>query len=371
MLSILSVEEKIGQLFFIGVPAPELDHETISLIEEVRPGGVVLFTRNIRSPEGIRELTDHLRDLSKKTGLVIAVDQEGGLVDRFRHITTPFPSPRTIRDSESVDAATELGQITGEFLRRLGFNLNLAPTLCIMNDARDKLSNGLYTRSFGATPEEVLRYGAAYLTALHAAGCLGCLKHFPGLGGGSVDAHDEAPKIDLPREELREFDLAPYAELLNSGSQLALAILVGHGIYPNLDKRVRPATMSDVIVSDLLREDLGFDGLVLTDDLEMGAITRQFGIAEAALQAVLAGIDGLLICSRADLIRSAHTNLINAFEDGRLSTERLNQSIRRIATFKSFCQPPMELDMGKLQELRSRTEALNKRLGVTYLKKSR
>ncbi|MGH9915998.1 MAG: glycoside hydrolase family 3 N-terminal domain-containing protein [Pyrinomonadaceae bacterium] len=364
----LSTEEKVGQLLFIGIPGPELDDETISLINEVNPSGVVLFTRNITSYEGTRELTDRLHDLSKKTRLIIAVDQEGGLVDRFRRITTPFPSPRSIRESGSVDAAAESGQMTGELLRRLGFDLNLAPVLCIMNDARDKLSNGLYTRSFGATPGEVLRYAVPYLKALHGTGCPGCLKHFPGLGGGAADSHDEAPKIGLTREELREFDLVPYVELLNKEPQLARAILIGHGVYPNVDETLQPATMpatmSDAIVSGLLRNDLGFDRLVLTDDLEMGAIIKQYGIADAALQAILAGNDGLLICSRADFIRSAHSSLLNGVRDGRLSAQRLDESIRRIAAFKLLCQPPMELDIGRLRELAVRTEALNTRLNL-------
>src|SRR6266849_439075 len=221
----LTLEQQIGQLFCIGLPGTELDGPTRKLISDVSPGGVIIFGRNVASPEQLRRLTDDVRSLSPITPM-IGIDQEGGLVDRLRRIFTPMPSARTIRQHGDLAAARALGRITGEALRILGFNMNFAPVMSIMTDDRDLLSNGLYSRSFGRSPGEVLGYSTVYMRGLQGAGCVGCLKHFPGIGAGAVDSHIEMPLVPLSRDDLLAQDLAPYIELFQRADDRVRVVMV-------------------------------------------------------------------------------------------------------------------------------------------------
>src|SRR5919107_2702525 len=279
-LDSLPLEQQIGQLLFIGLPGTELDDEARALVEEVQPGGVIVFGRNVASPEQLRGLLDGVRAMLPVEPL-FGVDQEGGLVDRLRKICTPMPAARVIRQHGDLAAARAHGRITGEVLRLLGFNMNFAPVMSIMTDDRDLLSNGLYSRSFGRSPGEVLGYTMVYLRGLQGAGCLGCAKHFPGIGAGEVDSHDEMPIIQLSHEDLLAQDLAPYIELFQREDNMVRAVMVSHGGFPKVDLRrgtaggrLIPASINHQIVTKLLREELGYDGLVVTDDLEMGAIAK-------------------------------------------------------------------------------------------------
>src|SRR5919112_1410042 len=211
-LQSLPLEQQIGQLLFIGLPGTELDEETRALVEEVKPGGVIIFGRNVASPEQLRGLLDGVRAMLPVEPLV-GIDQEGGLVDRLRKICTPMPAARVIRQHGDLAAARAHGRLTGEILRLLGFNMNFAPVMSIMTEDRDLLSNGLYSRSFGRSPGEVLGYTTVYMRGLQGTGLLGCLKHFPGIGAGEVDSHIEMPLVPLTRDDLMSQDLAPYIEL--------------------------------------------------------------------------------------------------------------------------------------------------------------
>src|SRR5437773_4611167 len=197
----LPFEQQIGQCFFIGLPGTELDAETRELVEEIKPGGVILFGRNVDSPEQVRGLLDGVRALSPVPPL-FGIDQEGGLVDRLREIFTPMPSARAIRQHGDLAGVRTLGRVTGELLRRLGFNLNFAPVMSIMTEQRDLLSNGLYSRSYGRSPGEVLGYTTVYMRGLQGTGCLGCLKHFPGIGAGEVDSHMAMPVVSMTHDDL-------------------------------------------------------------------------------------------------------------------------------------------------------------------------
>src|SRR5882724_9334411 len=230
----LPLEEQIGQFFYIGLPGTELDAETRALIQEVRPGGDIIFGRNVRSPQQLRDLLDGVRKLVPTTPL-LGVDQEGGLVDRLRKIFTPMPSARTIREHGDLAGARGLGRISGEVLRLLGFNMNFAPVMSIMTEERDLLSNGLYSRSFGRSPGEVLGYTTVYLRGLQETGIVGCLKHFPGIGAGEVDSHEEMPMVRLTHEDLLAQDLAPYIELFQRRDDRVRCVMISHGGFPNID----------------------------------------------------------------------------------------------------------------------------------------
>jgi beta-N-acetylhexosaminidase len=368
----LSLEQQIGQFLFIGLPGTEVDQETRDLVSEVQPGGVIIFGRNVAGPEQLRTLLDGVRELVA-TPLLIGIDQEGGLVDRLRRIFTPMPAARTIRQHGDLAAARALGRITGETLRMLGFNINFAPVMSIMTDDRDLLSNGLYSRSFGRSPGEVLGYTTVYLRGLQGAGLLGCLKHFPGIGAGEVDSHEEMPVVQLSHDDLIAQDLAPYIELFQRRDDRIRCVMVSHGGFPNIDIReettgglLEPASLNYNIVTKLLREELGYKHLVITDDLEMGAIIRHFDIGDAAVKAALAGEDMLLICATPERIRRGHEALVEAARNGRLSPERIGETLHRIARTKAIVEGPVPLDLDRFKALSDEVARLNSKLNYVY-----
>ncbi len=368
----LPLEQQIGQFFFIGLPGTELDADTSALIKQVQPGGVIIFGRNVASPKQLRNLLDGVRELLPVEPLV-GIDQEGGLVDRLRKILIPMPSARTIRQHGDLAAARALGRITGEVLGMLGFNMNFAPVMSIMTDERDLLSNGLYSRSFGRSPGEVLGYTTVYLRGLQETGIIGCLKHFPGIGAGEVDSHEQMPLVQLSHDDLIAQDLAPYIELFGRRDDRVRCVMVSHGGFPNIDIRkeltgglLEPASLSHNLVTSLLREELGYRHLVLTDDLEMGAIARHCEIEAAVVRAFLAGEDMLLICAHPDQIRRGYEGLLGVARQGKLPKDRVRGSLKRIAGLKAIVKEPVPLDVGRFQALSEEITQLNAKLNYRY-----
>nr|MDQ3819584.1 hypothetical protein [Acidobacteriota bacterium] len=279
-----------------------------------------------------------------------------------------------IRQHGDLAGARALGRITGEVLRLLGFNMNFAPVLSIMTDDRDLLSNGLYSRSYGRSPGEVLGYTMVYLRGLQGTGCMGCLKHFPGIGAGEVDTHDEMAIVHMSHDDLIAQDLAPYIELFQREDDRVRAVMVSHGGFPNIvdikrgvaGGRLEPASLSYAVSTRLLRDELGYKHLVVTDDLEMGAISKHYSIEEAVMRAFEAGQDMFLICSHAEVALRGYNSLLQAARDGLVNQERLNTSLQRIAAFKALVQPPLPFDAARLQKLADETAALNRKLHYTY-----
>jgi beta-N-acetylhexosaminidase len=368
----LPLEKQIGQFFYIGLAGTELDADTRALIEEIQPGGVIIFGRNVAGARQLRNLLDGVRELLP-TPPLLGVDQEGGLVDRLRKIFTPMPSARTIREHGDLAGSRALGKITGEALRLLGFNMNFAPVMSIMTDERDLLSNGLYSRSFGRSPGEVLGYTTVYLRGLQETGIVGCLKHFPGIGAGEVDSHEQMPMVSLTHDDLMAQDLAPYVELFQRRDDRVRCVMVSHGGFPNIDISkgvtgglLEPASLSHNIVTNLLREELGYQHLVVTDDLEMGAIARHCEIESAVVRAFVAGNDMMLICARPDIIRRGYHALLGVARDGKLPRDRMRSSLRRIAAMKSSVKSPPAFDSEKFKALSEETTALNAKLNYKY-----
>ena len=333
--STITIEEKIGQLLFIGIPGSEFDQKTETLLMDIQPGGVCLFARNIREPEQTRELNDELR-LRSRIEPLISVDQEGGTVDRLKRIFSPSPAVSRLR---SVEDAAKLGKITAEVLKILGFNMDFAPVLDVIDSKRERTDNGLYSRSFGGDAESVAERAGSYARALNDSGIFSCAKHFPGLGAAKVDSHELLPAVSIRSEELFERDIKPYQTLLPMG--LIDSIMVAHASFPNIDLqeidvngKLLPSSLNGSIVNTLLRDQLGFNGLVITDDLEMGAIVNEYGIGEAAVMAILAGNDMIAICAGIDSIYTAFEAISKALTDGRISPERLDRSIERIIALK-------------------------------------
>ena len=368
----LPLEQQVGQLFFIGLPGTEIDQDARDLIKEIQPGGIILFGRNVESPLQVRKMLDDARTLIPTT-VLCGVDQEGGLVDRMREIFPPMPSARALRQHGDLAGVRTLGRVTGEILRMLGFDINFAPVMSIITQERSQLTNGLYSRSFGSSPGEVLGYTTVYMRGLQATGLLGCLKHFPGIGAGNVDSHIEMPLVPLSRDDLLAQDLAPYIELFQRADDRVRVVMVSHGGFPNIDIKhgttgglIEPASISQRIVNNLLRQELGYRHLVVTDDLEMGAIAKQFQIEDASIRAFSAGEDMLLICATPETIRRGYHGLLKAVRDKEFNERRLQASLRRIAATKALMRPPVELDMNRYDQLANEIKELNRRLDYVY-----
>ena len=368
----LPFEEQVGQFFFIGLPGTEVDAEARELIEEIKPGSIILFGRNIETAEQVRKLLDDSRALVP-TPLLCGIDQEGGLVDRLREIFPPMPSARALRQHGDLAGVRTLGRVTGELLRMLGLNINFAPVMSIITQERSQLTNGLYSRSFGSSPGEVLGYTTVYMRGLQGMGVLGCLKHFPGIGAGAVDSHIEMPVVPLSRDDLLAQDLAPYIELFQREDDRVRVVMVSHGGFPFIDIKkgttgglIEPASINSGIVTKLLRQELGYNHLVVTDDLEMGAIAKHCEIEEASVRAFAAGEDMLLICATPETIRRGYRALLKAAREQRISERRMQESLSRIADTKALMQPPTPLSIERFNQLAQEIKDLNKRLEYVY-----
>jgi len=349
----LPLEQKIGQLFFIGLAGTEVDNAARELLEEIAPAGVCLFARNIRESAQTRKLLDEIRELLPVKPF-LSLDQEGGLVDRLRRVVEPMPAADLLKTIERFET---LARITAEILRILGFNMNFAPVVDVVTEERGKFNNGgLFSRAFGKSKEEVVQFSQKYLKTLQANGVLGSIKHFPGLGASEVDSHEELPRVNLKTEEFSSIDLYPYQEFFKANE--VHAVMCAHAAFPNLDLqeqdqsgKLLPSSLSFNFTTKLLREHLGFDGLALTDDLEMGAILKNYGIGEACKMAIKAGQDQLLICNDANAIREGFSAILGAVKSGEIEETRVNNSLQRIAVVKNLIQPPLDFDKNRLSEL--------------------
>jgi len=288
----------LGQLLLVGVPGLELDSETASLFRKVQSGGYILFGRNIQSASQLRQLIDDLREVSQIEP-IITIDQEGGRVSRLKLIGHEPPNAQQLRKKGDPALLREHGRLTGELLRLFGFNLDLCPVLDIsFNDDAD---NSLRGRSYGTSVKQVIEFAGAFNEALLETGILSCGKHFPGYAAATLDPHHELPRIDRTREELNRTELAIFREFAHRVSSM----MVCHAWYPAFDREKTPASLSRSIVTDLLMSELDFDGLIMTDDLDMGAITNESGFTATMERAILAGNHLAMICHRVHLVEEA------------------------------------------------------------------
>ncbi|HUJ09112.1 MAG TPA: beta-N-acetylhexosaminidase [Verrucomicrobiae bacterium] len=325
----------MGNHLFVGFPGTQVTSETRHLLDTIQPGGVVLFARNIDDADELRALVRTLRTDFHPPPL-IAVDQEQGRVNRLRNIVGEAPSIAELKHSGGEKSARDFGHLTGRWLRESGIHMDFAPVLDL--ELFDKtVDNALHERCWGKTSEEVLLWAGAFLEGLEGEGIVACPKHFPGLGGATLDSHEKLPTISRSREQLLSEDIAPYQRLLGRLE----TIMVGHGHYPAFDgEKPLPASLSRRIITDLLRGQLGFSGLVLTDDMDMGAIAQFASIEQATVEAFNAGADIILVCHTAEKMLAAHEALTKAVESGRIPTERLLESEERIRRFheRRSCQ---------------------------------
>ncbi|MFQ5521727.1 MAG: beta-N-acetylhexosaminidase, partial [Candidatus Methylomirabilia bacterium] len=324
----MRLEELVGQRLMFGLPGPRLRSEDVQLFRDTHAGGLILYRRNFDSADGLVRLVAGLEEALERR-LLVATDHEGGRVIMFRDAVTIFPDNLAVATGEPHFARRQ-GQSEARELRRLGIDLNLAPVVDVLTDA---YSPNIGTRSYGKDPALVGRFGAARIGGMQGSGLSACAKHFPGKGHSPLDAHLRLPTIPSSWGEMRQVHLVPFVAAIEAGVH---AIMTSHPLYPNLDPTPRtPATFSRRIVGEYLRGELGFTGVIVSDDLEMGAIGEISGIGEAAVKAASAGHDLLLVCHTERAQREAWGALLEAYQANQLPWSELEASVERIQQLKA------------------------------------
>lgn len=321
-----SVDSDIGQLLVGGFAGPDIDPDFAELARAGRVGGVVLFRRNLPSLHEVRSLTGQLHQLHKDPPLLVALDQEGGRVQRLKAPFPEMPPMRSFGQRGDEDLCWASGRIVGAALRSLGFDQNYAPVLDVDSNPNNPV---IGDRAFSSNPELVSRLGVMFGKALESVGVAACGKHFPGHGDTEIDSHLALPTIKHPRSRLEALEWVPFLHASKCGLS---SIMTAHLVLEAFDEN--PSTLSGPVLS-ILRKELGFAGVIVSDDLEMKAIADHFGVAEAAVLAVQAGCDQVLICEHPHLVDEAFRALQRAVHEGQLSAEQIRQSADRVRTLKA------------------------------------
>ena len=329
----MSLEEQIGQVLMVGFWGNTPSQEIIDLIQHYHAGSIILFSRNVRAAQQVLELTRSLQMIAKQAGhpypLLIAIDKENGIVQRLGEAATIFPGNMALAiDSEEI--AYKVALATGQELKALGINMNLAPVVDVNNNSANPV---IGVRSFGEDPQQVARLGAAMVKGYHAAGILSCLKHFPGYGDTAVDSHLALPTLPYGLERLEALELVPFRSGIKAGAD---SVMIAHVAFPAMTRRnMLPATLSPDIVQGLLREKLGFNGAILSDCMEMKAISDTFGTERAAVLALQAGIDLVLVSHRYTQQRGSIAAIQEAVHTHELSPQAVQQAAERLLRLKA------------------------------------
>lgn len=332
----MNTAELAGQLCMVGFEDPDVTPDFRAWMKEYRPGGIIFFSRNLVDPLQIARLTNELQALAGEIPLLIAIDQEGGRVSRLPPPFTIFPPAATVARQGSTELAYQAAAVTARELRAVGINMNMAPVLDIHTNASNPI---IGDRAFGTEPEQVSLMGAATIAGLHDHRIVACGKHFPGHGDTSTDSHVELPVVHASRTRLKEVELKPFQYALDHGLQ---ALMTAHVHYPALDP-ANPATLSPIILSELLRQQMGFSGVIVSDDLEMRAILDHSSVGTAAVRSLQAGVDLLLVCKTRELQTETIETIRGAIETHELDAGCVKASVNRIARvkqqFSSHYQP--------------------------------
>ena len=324
----MTLREQIGQLFMIGFTGTTVTKDLASFLTASKPGGVIFFRRNLESVQQIVDLTNGLQKLSPAQPLLIAIDQEGGRVSRLPAEFTIFPPCGQLGQCNSSELAYSAAATIAKELRAVGINMNMAPVLDVNSNPDNPV---ICDRAFGAAPELVGEMGSATIGGLQDNMVVACGKHFPGHGDTATDSHKELPVVDAGLQRLRDTEFPPFQQAIRYG---VASLMTAHVLYRALDPEA-PATLSSAVIQRLLREEFRYEGVVFTDDLEMHAIIDHDGIGEAAVRSFVAGCDVLLICKDQDRVMTAMQAMERAVKDGRITQERLDQSLARVAKLKA------------------------------------
>ncbi|MDG0792895.1 glycoside hydrolase family 3 protein [Cohnella ginsengisoli] len=326
-----SLREKIGQLIVTGFPGASVTEELKALVRDWKIGNIILFSHNAENKSQLARLCGDLQGLiGTETGYpaLISIDQEGGRVTRLPRDAVNVPGAMAIAAAGDPSGALTAGRITAAELRALGINFNLAPVLDINNNKRNPVIN---VRSYGDTAETVAKYGLQMLRGLQEGGVLAALKHFPGHGDTEVDSHLGLPSSGKTLAELEVLELLPFRAAIAAGAE---AIMIAHMMFPAIEPRRVPATMSSVIVEDLLKGKLGYEGLVVSDCLEMDAVKKYYGTAQGALGALKAGIHLLFVSHTPSLVRETVLAIEQAVQSGELPMETVDRAVDKVLYYK-------------------------------------
>lgn len=321
----MSKTEKIGQMVMIGIQGIKVDADSLYMLNQYHMGGVILFDRNMESPEQVKQLTSDLQAQSnEKVPLFIGIDEEGGDVVRMAEKLTPPPSQKEIGATGDIEQAKTWAIKTAKSLKDMGINVNFAPVADV--GSNDK-------RSYSTDANTVIDFVRAATKGYQQENIIYSLKHFPGIGKGKVDSHVDSSSIDVAKEVLMAEDIIPFKTIIDENEPNDYFILVSHLKYPALDEEY-PASLSSKIMTDLLRNELGYKGIIITDDMEMGAVANHNDFRSIGVNAVKAGADIVLVCHEYEHQQEVYLGLLDAVNSGEISQERIDESIKRIIKVK-------------------------------------
>ncbi len=321
------LKEKIGQMIMVGLKGEELTKEKEPLLRNYPFGGFILFAHNLKEPKQILSLCRSLWEIEKEHPPFIAIDQEGGRVHRLPAPFTHFPAAAALGRTGNTDLAYSVGLATARELAAVGINLNFAPVLDVHSNPDNSI---IGDRSLSSNPRQVAALGGAIIEGLRDGGIIPCGKHFPGHGDTTKDSHLELPVVEKDLTALRAVELPPFVRACRNQIE---SLMTAHVLYPSLDRNY-PATLSEIIIGGLLREELGYQGVVFSDDLEMEAISKNFSLAEAVSRSVRAGVDVLLFCHSTELAIQGFEHLCRETEQTEPMKARVEESYQRIQKLK-------------------------------------
>ena len=323
----MTLEEKIGQMMFVGINGKSLTGDTKNVLTEMHVGGVILFDRNMESREQVKELNAALQNLALNTyrlPLFLSVDQEGGLVTRMKQHAYTAPPAAEIGATGKPEEAYKHANATGKDIRELGFNLDFAPVLDI--------SSRMHGRTYGTGPQQVTVFGEQACRGLRDSGILFTVKHFPGMGRSETDPHTEQSVVNVPQQTILQEDLQPFRHIIDQYPHHQFMVMAGHIRYHAFD--TKPASLSPVILKQMLRNQLGYQGIVITDDLDMAAVSEGYGPDKIGIVAIQAGTDILLSCHNPEVQQRICRSTLQAVKNGTISQTDIDASVRRIVYCK-------------------------------------
>ena len=328
ILEKMTLEEKIGQMMMVGVYGKDINDDIRFMLNQYHFGGVILYDRNMDSKVQVKNFTENLQGLvknfDKKIPLFIAIDEEGGRVSRMKHDLIPPPSQEEIGTSGNYDLAKATAISIADELSEIGINLNFAPVA-------DVGSND--TRSFSDDANVVAKFVDSAAQGYEEENFFYCLKHFPGIGRGKVDTHKDISTVETDKTILYATDMLPFKETIAEHDNSKFMIMVGHLKYTALDSD-NAASLSKKIITDILRNEFNFQGVIISDDLDMGAVSNYSEIEPVSLQTIKSGVDVVLICHEYELQKRAYEAILDAVKRGEISEDRINQSVKRVLKMK-------------------------------------
>ncbi|GAQ18896.1 beta-hexosaminidase A precursor [Oceanobacillus picturae] len=349
-ISSMTMEEKVGQMLMIGFEGTQVNDQTRNFMQENHIGGVILFERNITDSKQLLNLNRELKELnadSQDIPLFISVDEEGGVVSRMPPKIVNLPDSKEIGDHNNSELAYQVGEAIGERVNAFGFNVTMAPVMDVNSNPDNPI---IGKRSFGNNKEIVSKMGVEEMKGIQSKGIIPVIKHFPGHGDTDVDSHLGLPVVHNSLESIREMELVPFQKAIDHQADMTM---VAHILLPEIDNE-DPASLSKNVVTTILRGELGFDGVAITDDMTMGAILENYDIGDATVKAVQAGNDIVLVCHGDENKLKAVHSLTQAVESGTIKEERINESVERILLLKEkynlSSTSPSNIELDKINQ---------------------